>query len=777
MDTSQGCSPLLVNFTNSSSANASTFLWDFGDGDTSSLADPSHTFTNNFGVDTNYTISLVAFTNFGCTDTFSLAVNVYPVPVAQFTDSSLLIKCSPAVIGFRNQSFAGASSYFWDFGNGHNSTQVNPKDTFVNNQSVLDTFTVILVAYSPQGCSDTASRDYIVFPKPESLPALIDSGCSDLDVTMPAIVGAVNYTWDFGDFSGATGPTPSHTYVNNTSTTKNFTVQLISSSAAGCKDTSTGIVRVYPLPQAQFIANQSIGCQPLKVTFTNQSTGSTSFHWDFDDGTTLDTNVLITNHTFYNALSTSKTHNVIMVASTNFSCVDSFSLPIQVHPSVVAGFSNDTLGCSPFGVNFTNSSSPAATFWNWDLGDGSNSTNRDPVKAYFNTGMLPDSFSVRLIASSADGCSDTAYSFVIVYPTPTANFSINPTNKTLTYPDTVFGIQNLDLNWSYTWDFGDGDSSALAIPGNKAYTGWGSFIITLIAYNEYCQDVAVDTVKILPPLPIAAFGDPTKGCEDLTVDFVNRSRYANSYKWKFINSTTNAAQSSSDDAPEITFTDPGLYNVILVVTGEGGTDEKIEIGFIEVYEQPIAAFTVAPTTVYVPNEKVVCFNNSRGDGLTYAWDFGDGSTSNQENPEHYYQTEGEYTIALVVTNSNCSDTLLADSPVLAKPTGGVEAPNAFTPNGGSEPGSNGGLDINSPGYDRQSNDVFFPKITGEIKDYEFMIFNKWGELLFRTDQQSVGWTGWYRHRLCRQDVYVYKVKATLIDNSEKVLVGDVTLLR
>jgi len=390
---------------------------------------------------------------------------------------------------------------------------------------------------------------------------------------------------------------------------------------------------------------------------------------------------------------------------------------------------------------------------------------------------VADTFIVRLIASSVDGCSDTAYSQIAIFPSPNANFSINPPSKTLTYPDTSFSIQNLDLNWSYIWDFGDGDSSTVPIPGSKAYTGWGSFVITLIAYNEYCTDTMRDTVTILPPLPIANFGELTKGCEDLTVEFVNKSKYAETYKWRFIHRVTNAAQSSVDEDPIITFTDPGEYNVFLIATGEGGVDEKIEVGFIEVFEQPEARFTIAPLEVFIPNEKIVCFNNSKGDNLIYAWDFGDGGVSNQENPEHFYTSEGEYTIALVVTNSFCYDTSFADSPVLAKPSGSLAAPNAFTPRDGDEPGENGGLDFTAPGYDGTSNDVFYPKVIGEIKDYEFMIFNKWGEMLFRTESQTVGWTGWYRHRLCKMDVYVYKVKATMVDNSEVVLFGDLTLLR
>ena len=776
MDTTYGCAPLLVNFTNTSSVNSAGFYWDFGDGDTSTSVAPTHTFLNNFGVDTTYGITLIAFTTFGCTDTMTQTVTVFPNPNAMFTDNSATIKCTPAVIDFINQSTGGASSYLWTLGNGHFSTAVNPTDTFYNTGFDLDTVVTRLVAYTSNGCSDTASKEYIIFPKPGGIPPFIDSGCTPLEVHFPEVIGAVNLIWDFGDLSGGTGSQPVHSYFNNDSVTKVFTVTLISRTGAFCRDTSSGIVKVYHKPDATILSNTGIGCQPLDVGFINLSKWATIYHWDYDDGFFLDTIGLNTSHTFYNTLDNSVLYNVKMTAETQFGCTDVDSVPIRVHPSVVAGFTGDSVGCSPFGAAFTNTSSSAASIWDWDFGDGKpGSTTKNPIHGYVSS--VADTFVVRLIASSVDGCSDTAYSEVAVFPSPNANFSINPPSNTLTYPDTIFGIQNLDLKWSYIWDFGDGDSSTASIPGSKAYTGWGSFIITLIAYNEHCTDMMKDTVTILPPLPIANFGELTKGCEDLTVEFVNKSKYAETYKWRFIHGITNAAQSSVDKDPVITFTDPGKYNVSLIATGEGGVDEKIELGFIEVYEQPEARFTFAPLAVYIPNEKVVCLNNSTGDNLSFTWDFGDGTVSNQENPEHFYTAEGEYTIILVATNQFCSDTNVSDSKVLARPSGSLAAPNAFTPRDGDEPGENGGLDFTSPGYDGFSNDVFYPKVVGEIKDYEFMVFNKWGEMLFRTESKTVGWTGWYRHRLCKMDVYVYKVKATMVDNSEVVLFGDLTLLR
>lgn len=777
VDTTQGCSPLTVNFTNNSSANSARYFWIFGDGDTTSQVSPSHTYNNNFGFDTTYRARLIAYTNFGCADTSLQPIIVYPNPVAAFTDSSLPVNCSPAIVAFRNFSSNGATSFLWDFGAGKTSTLVNPRDTFVNNSNFLQTKTITLVAYSVNGCTDTTSGTILVFPKPAGLPDTVDSGCAPLTVQFPAVTNAVSYLWDFGDLSPLdTNSAPSHTYFLPDS---NIRVQLITQSAAGCRDTSYSTVKVYPNPNAQFSIGITAACAPVLVNFTNLSAGGTNFHWDFRDGSTLDTTFVNVSHVYQNTGTSTLNYQVQLTAENQFGCTSIDSMPFAVYPEVAADFTHDSVGCSPLGVLFTNTSSSGASDFGWIFSDGVTSSQQNPARTFINSGIAPDTIDVQMIASSPppQNCLDTAYSRVIVFPSPNANFSVNPPSNTLTYPDTVFTINNLDLNWRALWDWGDGTSSDDSIPGTKAYSGWGNWTIKLVTYNAFCRDSAEDVVTILPPLPLAEFGDSTEGCEDLFVTFENRSKYATDYKWTFTHATTNAKQSSVEKNPEVAFTDPGTYNILLEVRGEGGDAQKFKAGYITVYEQPRAIFTFAPEEVYIPNEAVVFFNNSRGDNLTYSWNFGDGNTSNQENPEHYYQAEGEYLVTLVATNSFCADTFVSFTPVEALASGDLQTPNAFTPNTGGDPGVDGGYDFSRGGLNVFDNDVFLPKITGEVKKYEFMIFNKWGELLFRTTKPTVGWTGWYRNQLCQQDVYVYKVNATMIDNSEKILVGDLTLLR
>lgn len=775
MDTTFGCSPLNITFANTSSLNSASFFWDFGDGDTSTLTNPNHIFTNSFGVDTNYQINLIASTAFGCKDTSTQSALIFPNPVAAFNDSAQAINCTPAIVGFQNLSGNGAVTYLWDFGNGNTSTALNPRDTFINNSNILDTSIVTLIAYSLNGCSDTTTESFLIFPKPSGIADTSDSGCVPLTVQFPAVTNAVSYQWIFGDgsFPSNTPGPLSHTYT----LPGDFTVRLVTGSAVGCKDTSFSLVRVHPLPGAQFTTNVFQACAPAEVIFTNLSTGASNFHWDYDDGITLDTTGTTNTHTFENTTDIDKEYIVKLEAENIFGCVSFDSMPITVYPQIFASFDHDTVGCSPFGVLFLNTSNNPATNFGWHFGDGTGSSQRNPAHPYINNGTVPQSYTVSLIASSPQGCRDSVASDLVVYPQPNANFTVDPPTNTLTYPDTVFTINNLDIKWRTIWDFGDGTSSTDSIPGNKAYTGWGVWRIKLVAYNEFCEDSSFEDVTILPPLPLANFGDSLEGCEDLTVEFINKSKYAHSFRWEFINAKTGSKQSSIDVDPEVTFTDPGTYNIILQATGDGGVDEKTKFGYITVYEQPIADFTFAPEEVFVPSEPVVFNNNSRGDNLRYSWDFGDGSTSTAENPEHYYQAEGDYLVTLNITNGFCEDEIKALSPVTALSSGSLKTPNAFTPKTDGDPGVDGGFDFSGSGLNIFDNDIFYPKITGEIKNYEFMIFNKWGEMLFRTTKSTVGWTGWYRKTLCQQDVYVYKVNATMIDNSNIVLVGDLTLLR
>ena len=222
--------------------------------------------------------------------------------------------------------------------------------------------------------------------------------------------------------------------------------------------------------------------------------------------------------------------------------------------------------------------------------------------------------------------------------------------------------------------------------------------------------------------------------------------------------------------PVYTYYQPGTYTVTLTVEGilPGTTASMTQEAIIEVYPTAVAAFTVTPSEISVPGDPIYVVNLSQGAEI-YTWDFGDGNFSDEMNPVHYYQEEGTYTITLTANNQfNCPSSYTLQDAVFAEADGQIDFPNAFTPN----PTEASGGDYNPNSF---SNDVFFPVHKG-VTEYELQVFNKWGEMLFESKDILVGWDGYYRGELCKQDVYAWKVSAKFSDGSEIRKAGDVTLL-
>ena len=537
MNNVNGCSPLSVDFTNTSSANAVNAYWDFGDGDTSTATDPNHVFTNTTANNVTYTVTLIASTSFGCTDTITQTVEVFPIPTALFTSNATL-NCAPLIVDFTNLSSANSVSYQWDFGDGDMSTATNPTDTFENKTQFIQMFNIQLVATSVNGCTDTFITPITVYPEPQfSFGTNPDSGCSPLEVTFPSVIGAVVYTWDFGDGTFGAGPTPMHTYTNNGTRDTTFTIELIARSPFGCVDTNYGDVKVFSNPTAQFAVNKNLGCPDLDVQFTNGSLDATDYTWDFGDNTRFDTTDLVISHTFSNTTAGPIIYDAKLIAKTAKGCLDSISRPITVYAPVTSDFSSDTAGCSVFDAKFTNQSSPAATVFRWDFGDGGTSILENPSRGFINIGTEPITRTVTFIASSTDGCSDTIMKDVTVFPAPEARVSVDgfvlgPFEKT--FPDTTFTFKNETAGgdiWQYKWEFGDGDTANIWGPNvphsykdrqaGKDYVS-GTYNVLLIAGNGACSDTDSVVVAIVPPMPIVSF-EGNDGCEIHTVEFENNS--------------------------------------------------------------------------------------------------------------------------------------------------------------------------------------------------------------------------------------------------------------
>lgn len=848
------CPPFSVTFTNNS-INATNTFWSFGTipTSTSSLVNPSFTYTNSSQSFQNFTVTLISSTGAGCSDTIKKGLTVRPRPVTSFTPTLIGNGCSPVPATFSNSTI-GATTYSWNFGDGFSSTSLNPNHTFTNSTLVLQTMTISLVATNSVGCSDTTSRTLQIFPKPfTSFTMIPTSGCTPLLISFPPVPGVVTYTWNFGDGTPvvvANSPT-THVFSNTTLLNHTYTVTLIAQNGFGCTDSNLGYALIYPKPVPNFAFSSTVGCSPFNAVIANTSTLSNSNLWKFGDGQTANTSNA--SHTYSNTSGglTNQTYSCTLVTTSFYGCKDSITKPLLVYYKPHASFAIDTPKCASSTISFTNNSTGSISYL-WNYGDASpTSTALSVSHSYTNNGINNASYVVTLIAISPSSCKDTTTRNAIVYARPSASFAISPTVGCS--PLTTTMLTSSSNAHSYKWKFGDGSFSTqtgeVHTYTNSSSTTNQTVNCTLVAYNNNgCRD-SISAPLTLFYKPKASFTADTPACSPKIIHFANTSIGANLYHWSFgdgsvstssapahqyvstfanqvftVNFTATSSNNCTDSilvpikiypkpkfiisaAPDSGCTSLKVkFNSIVGVSqyqwkfddGNGSNSGNVSNTFInngtatkiftvqlfakdihgcadtptkiiKVYPKPTAKFSANPLTVYVPNQATQ-FTNLSTSAASYTWSFGDGASSKDYSPSHAYAKAGEYDIRLIVTNNRgCKDTFDLPEKVIALDETTILVPNAFKPNTSGSPGNI---------YDPMdlSNNIFHPNVRGADK-YQLSIYSRWGELLFDTKNPLEGWDGYYKGKLCTQDVYVWKVVATFVDGKSYNKTGDVLLLR
>lgn len=440
-------------------------------------------------------------------------------------------------------------------------------------------------------------------------------------------------------------------------------------------------------------------------------------------------------------------------------CLDTITININSPSQVITNINPDEIICQGESVTLTatasGGTSPYQFHWNSGLGFGN-----DMIVTPLNT---TDYIVNAYDANGCTGSPDTVIVHVLtLYPQDVTVNSFSPICPGNTSQISVSAQCSLFDNLTYSWNngLGPGPGPFIVVPTQETY-----YTVTV---TNSCGFSVVDSAGVFfaNPPTVQFIADTNQGCRPVTISFTDYSYTTfddiNEWLWNFGDGTT-----STEQNPVHTYSVAGTYFVWLTVTTTGGCTNSSESNPMSVYifHNPVASFSVNSTTVYLPNQPVVCTNTSSG-GTSYLWDFGDGGSSVQKNPQHMYTDLGDYTIILTVSNTNaCSDTF----SLKIKATSDIEFPNVFTPD--PDFSSGGNYDIND-----YSNHVFFPYTAG-IEDFHMMIFNRWGELIFETHDILVGWDGYYKGKLCQQDVYVYKATALFYDGRRVEKVGDVLLLR
>lgn len=329
-------------------------------------------------------------------------------------------------------------------------------------------------------------------------------------------------------------------------------------------------------------------------------------------------------------------------------------------------------------------------------------------------------------------------------------------------PTTITGNYTGGIgSFTFSWNQGLGNNLG-TFPVTPLNTT--DYILTI---TDQCSDSIADTITVnVFPYPIISLPSIyDEGCAPYTVNFVDSLNNNNNmtYLWSFGDGAT-----STLPDPSYTYINDGTYNISLSVrSSEGCTSSSISNSIVNIFPSPTALFIATPAITDIQNPTIAFTNQSTG-AVNNLWDYGNGDTSSVISPVYTYSDTGTYIVNLWVINQfGCINEF--ELPIIVDPFYSLIVPNAFTPN--SNGGNGGTYDITS-----LSNDVFYP-FTEYVEEFEFFIFNRWGELIFVSDDLSIGWDGYYRGNICQQDTYVWKINITYVDGQKISKVGDITLIR
>ena len=652
--TSSCTAPLVVTFTNTSSTtNSTTFLWQFGDGGTSTLKNPTHTYTA-LGL---YTVTLQVNQN-GCISSLVKTSYIKIQAINANFVASPTTACTGKNIAFTNTSSPTPASVLWNFGDG--GTSVAPSTNHVYNAA--GTYTVTLIVTDASGCKDTLVKTNYITINQTPLASFTPNNviACELPFTVnftDGSTGAGSWNWNFGDGGTSTSQNPSHTYNNIGSNTVTLTVANANNTCFSTVVKTNYIT--YAPPIANYISVPDSGCAPLTVNFTDASISTASaivnHTWIFGDGNQTSSATTTTSHVYVATGIYTVTH-IIQTAS---GCTDTIictnCIKVGIKPTAKFGIVDDTV-CYGQNVFFVDSSTNA-TGWKWLFGDGGTSNLKNPSHNY----GLPGIYFVKVIAYN-NGCPDTSDIKQVVILPPKAQFtaSLNCINYyTVAFNSTSIGADSL------FWDFGDGttNSSNIKTPSHT-YAARGSYTVSLTAFNYASGCSHTTSVSFTIAEPIANFTQSAlKGCYPFSTNFTSTSQDALSLFWTFGNGKDSTGITTAASYPAL-----GTYPVNLIITDVNGCKDTLTKTITSYgpvpyfYANALKGCTPLPITF-------VDTTHSDSTLVQWTWNFGDGViiTTTNDSIVHTYATPGVYTVTMTVQDINgCSKTLTI--PNYIKPT-------------------------------------------------------------------------------------------------------------
>ncbi len=531
--------------TDTNSLAIINWLWDFGDGNTSNVQNPTHAYTATFSGQ----VRLIVITDQLCRDTAYFPIEVVN-PTIDFSLSPNPA-CITDTVYFTGSGDATFTDWLWDFGDGQTDIGKNVSHKY----DTPGLYTVVLNV-----CNKSVNHDVDVIPAAVADAGAMGSVCEGIPYDFalaPSPAFAADYAslqWHSdgaGTFNNNLILHPVYTPAAGEFGITTFT--LIAYGLTPCaNDTSVVQLQIFDGPEADYIFTppDSLCVNELIAFDATSTTTITNWVWDYDDGT------FATGQNVTHAFSTPGIFDVMLSVTNSDGCTDTVIYPVEIFALPSAGFTVNPGGgvCLNEPFDFTDASTGNVTRWYWDMDDGITYNTQNVNHTY----VLPGTYDVSLYVYNQNSCRDTMTQTVTVFALPVCDFTISPNDSSCVNELVTFNGTGTPDIIIWDWDFGDGTTGTGQVI-NHVYTIPGTYDIQLIASNgNTCTDTIVhQRVVVEPVIDFSMNLSPT--CEGYIVDFAAIGAYDfTNYVWDFGDGNNATGRNVTN-----IYTTPNTYTVTL----------------------------------------------------------------------------------------------------------------------------------------------------------------------------------------------------------------------
>ncbi len=641
-------------------------------------------------------------------------------------------------------SFAPVIKHYWDFGDGSpiDSINLNPVHTY----SAAGNYTIQQKVIGADGCIEINSKPIIIGSIPIA-GITAPGGCANATIQLldnsSTAVGTINqWNWDLGNSIVSTLQNPTATFTTAGSKSISLSVQ----SIEGCASAPvSATLRVNPLPLVDFTVNGSF-CKKSNLQFTNLSSvvsGSiVSTIYDFGNGTLFQQPNPVMQY------DSSKNYNPTLTVITDKGCKLTKLKSIFIMPAPIAAFKYNAAVCKPYAAAFTDSSFTSSgnsiTSWWWQLGNGTTTAIQNPITSY----TLPGNTVVQLVVKTINGClSDTATQTINFKENPVAKFGYNSPlceSQPVAFTDSTIITNGIIASWEW-WV--DGIVKSNQQNPLLGFSGGPHKVQLIVADEAGCKSDSATILFVVNKLPIikVQFAD---GCKDNTINFKAENVSGEniiSWKWDFGDNNFSLAKDTQH-----VYTATGNYNVKLKALSAAGCAQNID-----------SNINIFGTNAFAGNDTIAAANQPiqllATGGTTYQWNPGFGlNNSTIANPIANLSSSQQYKVR-AFSPAGCESFASIKIKIYDGPE--IYVPKAFSPNGDF------------------TNDILKAFPVGMRQFKNFSIYNRLGQMVFATNNASIGWNGYFKNSLQPVGAYVWIASAISYKGIEVVRKGMVVLLR